>query len=80
MNAVFVALESPTTAAVMVEARIVEVQSTYSDAIGIQWGATYVADAAHGNATPYAFPNSIDIAGTQGAERTSSSTCRPPAQ
>jgi len=66
MNAVYVALESP-TAAVMVEARIVEVQSDYTESIGIQWGATAVADAAHGNATPYAFPNSINIAGTQGA-------------
>ena len=25
------------------------------------------ADAAHGNATPYAFPNSVDVSGTQGA-------------
>lgn len=69
MNAVFVALESPTSA-VMVEARIVEVQSDYSDAIGIQWGAGFNADAAHGNATNYAFPNSIGISGTaqQGAD------------
>ena len=66
MSAVFAALESP-TAAVMVEARIVEVQSDYSEAIGIQWGAKYTADAAHGNATDYAFPNSIDISGTQGS-------------
>ncbi|MHB8834691.1 MAG: type IV pilus secretin PilQ [Candidatus Methylomirabilia bacterium] len=66
MNAVFVALESP-TAAVMVEARIVEVQSDYSEAIGIQWGANFIADAAHGNATRHAFPNSIGIGGTQGA-------------
>ena len=65
MSAVFIALESP-TAAVMVEARIVEVDSNYSEAIGIQWGANYVADAAHGNATPFAFPNSINIAGNQG--------------
>ncbi len=60
MNAVFLALESPTSA-VMVEARIVEVLSDYSDAIGIQWGANFSADAAHGNATKFAFPNSIGI-------------------
>lgn len=64
MNAVFLALESP-TAAVMVEARIVEVQSDYAEAIGIQWGANYIADAAHGNSTKYAFPNAIGIGGTQ---------------
>jgi type IV pilus assembly protein PilQ len=64
MTAVFSALESPTSA-VMVEARIVEVQSDYSEAIGIQWGANFIADAAHGNATPYAFPNTIGIGGTQ---------------
>jgi type IV pilus assembly protein PilQ len=69
MSAIFAALETPTPA-VMVEARIVEMQSDYSEALGIQWGASFTADAAHGNATDYAFPNSISVGGTavQGTE------------
>ncbi len=63
MATVFEALEAPTPA-VMVEARIVEVQSDYSQALGIQWGARFAADAAHGNATPFTFPNSINVGGT----------------
>jgi type IV pilus assembly protein PilQ len=60
MTAVYQALEAPTPA-VMVEARIVEVQHDYAEALGIQWGANFVADPAHGNATPFAFPNSISV-------------------
>jgi type IV pilus assembly protein PilQ len=61
---VFTALDEPTPA-VMVEARIVEVQSDFSESLGIQWGANFAADAEHGNATKFAFPNSIGIGGTQ---------------
>lgn len=50
---------------VLIEARIVEVVSDFSQSIGIQWGGTFAADAAHGNATKYAFPNTIGISGTQ---------------
>ena len=60
---VFSALDEPTSA-VMVEARIVEVLSDFTQNLGIQWGANYIADAAHGNATGFAFPNSIGIGGT----------------
>jgi type IV pilus assembly protein PilQ len=35
-------------------------------ALGIQWGAKYSAEAANGNALPYAFPNSVAVSGTQG--------------
>jgi len=48
---------------VLIEARIVEVVSDLSQALGVQWGGTFAADAAHGNATSYAFPNSINIGG-----------------
>lgn len=58
------ALDRPTPL-VMVEARIVEVNNDYERNLGIQWGASLNADAAHGNALPYAFPNSVNIAGTQ---------------
>lgn len=52
---------------IKIEARIVEVKDIYQKELGIQWGAQFNADAAHGNATPYAFPNSVTVGGTQGA-------------
>ena len=61
---IIAALDKPTPS-IMIEARIVEVQSSYEENLGIQWGATANKDAAHGNATPYVFPNSVNIAGTQ---------------
>ena len=62
MEDVMSAFDVPTPA-VMVEARIVEVDSDYTSSLGIQWGGRASADAAHGNATSYAFPNSIGIGG-----------------
>jgi len=53
-------------AQIKIEARIVEVKDIYQKELGIQWGAQFNADAAHGNATPYAFPNSVNVGGTQG--------------
>jgi len=64
-TAVITALDKPTPA-VLVEARIVRVTSANDLALGIQWGAKFSADAAHGNALPYAFPNSVAVNGTQG--------------
>ncbi|MHB8836173.1 MAG: secretin N-terminal domain-containing protein [Candidatus Methylomirabilia bacterium] len=52
---------------IKIEARIVEVKDVYQKELGIQWGGQFNADAAHGNATPYAFPNSVAVGGTQGA-------------
>lgn len=51
---------------IKIEARIVEVKDIYQKELGIQWGAQFNADAAHGNATPYAFPNSVSVGGTEG--------------
>lgn len=53
------------TPQVLIEARIVEVSTNYLKELGIQWGGHYVRDAAHGNAFPYRFPNSLGVgAGT----------------
>lgn len=53
------------TPQVLIEARIVEVSTNYLKELGIQWGGHYVRDAAHGNALPYRFPNSLGVgAGT----------------
>jgi type IV pilus secretin PilQ/predicted competence protein len=61
--AIIAALDKPTPS-IMVEARIVEVQNDYTQNLGIQWGANFVADPAHGNAPPYEFPNSVTMGGT----------------
>ncbi len=54
---------------VMIEARIVEATTSFTRDIGVQWGGNAKADAAHGNATGFTFPNSIAVTGgpTMGA-------------
>lgn len=46
---------------VLIEARIVEIDTNYSKELGVQWGSGYSADAAHGNPTGLSFPNSIGV-------------------
>ncbi len=58
-------LDTPTPA-VQIEARIITVNSNYSQNLGIQWGFNYLADAAHGNPTAFQFPNSIALGGAIG--------------
>ncbi|MDL2717492.1 MAG: type IV pilus secretin PilQ, partial [Acidobacteriota bacterium] len=48
---------------VMIEARIIEASRTFSNEIGIVWGFSGAADAAHGNTTGLVFPNSGAVAG-----------------
>jgi type IV pilus assembly protein PilQ len=48
---------------VMIEARIIEATRTFSNSLGVVWGFTGVADAAHGNTTGLVFPNSGSAAG-----------------
>jgi type IV pilus assembly protein PilQ len=60
-------LDAPTPA-VLIEARIVQMDSNSGQDLGVQWGFKGIADEAHGNATKYAFPNSIAMNGNQGAE------------
>ncbi len=54
---------------IMIEARIVQANTNFSKSIGVQWGGTMKADAAHGNSTGLVFPNSITATGgpTMGA-------------
>ncbi len=54
------------TPQVLIEARIVEVSSTYARDLGIQWGGRFTASTATGNATDWAFPHSISLAGDTG--------------
>jgi len=66
LERVILSWDAPTPA-VMVEARIVEVSSNFGQSVGVQWNASGVKDPAHGNATSYAFPNSVGIGGQQGS-------------
>ncbi|MFU8857779.1 MAG: type IV pilus secretin PilQ [Deferrisomatales bacterium] len=56
------------TPQVMIEARIVEVSSTFARDLGIQWGGQFTADTAHGNATGWAFPHSVGVQGATGTQ------------
>ena len=51
------------SAQVMIEARIVEANRTFSNEVGIVWGVGGVADASHGNTTGLVFPNAGTIDG-----------------
>ena len=55
---------------VMIEARIVEATTSFARDIGVQWGGTFRADAAHGNPTGWSFPHSITAAGGPGQDST----------
>lgn len=48
---------------VMIEARIVETTKRFTRSLGVEWGFTGLADAAHGNTTGLIFPNNIDASG-----------------
>ncbi len=48
---------------VMIEARIIEANRTFSNEIGVIWGFQGAADAAHGNTTGLVFPNSGNVLG-----------------
>ncbi len=48
---------------VMIEARIVEANRTFSNEVGIVWGFGGVADASHGNTTGLVFPNTGTVDG-----------------
>jgi len=51
------------TPQVLIEARIVEAASNFSEELGIQWGGNYTASPAFGNETGLVFPGIIGISG-----------------
>ena len=51
------------TAQILIEARIVEARTTFTEDIGIQWGGKFAMASAYGNETGLAFPSSIGLAG-----------------
>jgi type IV pilus assembly protein PilQ len=54
------------TAQILIEARIVEARTTFSEDIGIQWGGKFAMASAYGNETGLVFPSSVGLQG--GAE------------
>lgn len=54
------------TPQILIEARVVEARTTFSEDIGIQWGGRYAMSGAFGNETGLVFPSSVGLAG--GAE------------
>ncbi len=56
-------LDRPTDQ-VVIESRIVETTKTFGHTLGVNWGFSGIADAAHGNTTNLVFPNNGSIAGT----------------
>ncbi len=59
-------------AQVMIEARIVEAALSFNRSLGVQWGASAKADAAHGNPIGLSFPNSVGVTGGPGMGATPS--------
>ena len=57
-------------AQVSIEAKIIETNVNYYNALGIQWGYNVIADAAHGNPTSLKFPNSIGVGGNMINDKT----------
>jgi type IV pilus assembly protein PilQ len=51
------------TPQVLIEARIVEANTSFSRTLGIQWGGTVSASQEFGTSTGLSFPNNIHIAG-----------------
>ncbi len=49
------------TPQVMIEARIIETSRTFSREMGVQWGFTAAADAAHGTSTGLGFPSNASV-------------------
>jgi type IV pilus assembly protein PilQ len=51
------------TSQVVIEARIVEANSSFARQIGVQWGGSAFRDARHGNPTGLIFPSDVGVAG-----------------
>lgn len=51
------------TPQVLIEARIVEAQTSFTRTLGIQWGGAARASAATGNPTGLVFPNLVSVSG-----------------
>ena len=47
----------------IIEARVVETTRTFSQALGVTWGYTALADASHGTTTGLKFPNNVTSTG-----------------
>ena len=67
------------TPQVLIEARIVEASTNYSQALGVQWGGQSSATAATGNPTGLSFPGDVIITGANPAGAGSTAGVTTPA-
>ncbi len=51
------------TPQVLIEARIVEAQSSFTRDVGVQWGGNFAASSLYGNETGLSFPSALGLAG-----------------
>lgn len=67
------------TPQVLIEARIVEAQTSFTRSIGIQWGGDVKASPVTGNPTGLVFPNIVSVGGaaTDGQTPTSGTAAQP---
>ena len=65
------------TPQVLVEARIIEANSSYQRQIGIQWGGDASFSASTGNPTGLAFPSSVGLAGAASDTQTPTAGLSP---
>lgn len=67
------------TPQVLIEARIVEAQTSFTRSIGIQWGGDVKASPVTGNPTGLVFPNIVSVGGaaTDGQTPTSGTSAAP---
>jgi len=65
------------TPGVLIESRIVEAQSNFAQAIGVQWGGNMGFSPATGNGLPVAFPNVMTGAGAAGQDPNQGNQSKP---
>ncbi len=51
------------TPQIMIEARVVSIDTGFRKELGISWSGSFSADPQHGNALDYRFPYSVDVPG-----------------
>lgn len=65
------------TPGVLIESRIVEAQTNFAQALGVQWGGNLGFSPATGNGLPVSFPNVMTGAGAAGQEPNQGNSTRP---
>ncbi len=65
------------TPGVLIESRIVEAQTNFAQAIGVQWGGNFGFSPATGNGLPVGFPNIMTGGGAAGQDPNQGTSSKP---